>query len=69
MFDKILAQIKAWIDRREKPEPVRCVACEGPVLGDGYTFRGEPFCSSLCVPPFMVGDGREIPTLAGEPGR
>lgn len=53
-----------------RPEPPRCDACFDHIVGPGYRYRGQLFCDVWCAPPFQSEVGqREIPTLAGEPGR
>ena len=59
----------------EPLEPVKrftCRGCQRRFDGPGYvvpTLAGElHFCSEACAPPFLR-EGREIPDLAGEPGR
>jgi hypothetical protein len=63
----ILALIKEWIDRRERPRPIKpvCYACREEIVGPGYSFRGRRYCDSLCIPPFALTE--QGPSLAGDP--
>jgi hypothetical protein len=66
----ILARIKAWIDRHEKPvTPVErhtCTGCWQRFEGKGFVVRGRRYCTELCSPPFLRGNGDY--RIAGDPG-
>jgi hypothetical protein len=69
----ILARLKAWIDRREKrpmtQPPVErhsCYGCHERFEGPGYIVRGKRYCTELCSPPFLRGNGDY--RIAGDPG-